>query len=275
MTHGSADDVDGNVAGLGDACPTVAGDIEGEGRCELEMGGEFLQVAVDGLTAVAVLCLFGAVFTLDKGKKVLGVGIGVFVEDALYVGHDAHLHLLSGLAAGIEEGALADVGLAKMGKVDGGYAAKIEGEHEHVAGEVEYGTMAEGGFFDTGDVGLGEGSLGRLVDAGIDMQEGVAVGGESCCHCLVVDGAQVAQIERRGVAAQVLAAQPGLVGEGEHGGDGFEGQVLVAAEAHEAAECLGIVVCRTASPCITEQSDLLTYEVEHGDLEIHAVLFIL
>ena len=153
-----------------------------------------------------------------------------------------------------------------MGKVDGGYAAKIEGEHEHVAGEVEYGTMAERSFFDTGDVGLGEGSLGRLVDAGIDMQEGMAVGGESCCHCLVVDGAQVAQIERRGVAAQVLAAQPGLVGEGEHGGDGFEGQVLVAAEAHKAAERLGVVVCRTASPCITEQSDLLTYEVEHGGL---------
>ena len=39
MAHGSADDVDGHVAGLGDACPTVAGDIEGEGRCELEMGG--------------------------------------------------------------------------------------------------------------------------------------------------------------------------------------------------------------------------------------------
>ena len=135
--------------------------------------------------------------------------------------------------------------------------------------------MAESGFIDSGDVGLGEGSLCRLVDAGIDMLEGVAVGGESCCHCLVVDGAQVAQIERRGVAAQVLAAQPGLVGEGEHGGDGFEGQVLVAAEAHEAAERLGVVVCRTASPCITEQTDLLTYEVEHGDLEIHAVLFIL
>ena len=32
VPHGSADDVDGHVAGLGDACPTVAGDIEGEGR---------------------------------------------------------------------------------------------------------------------------------------------------------------------------------------------------------------------------------------------------
>ena len=64
----------------------------------------------------------------------------------------------------------------------------------------------------------------------------------------------------------MLAAQPGLVGEGEHGGDGFEGQVLVAAEAHEAAECLGVVVCRTASPGIAELTDLLTYEVEHGGL---------
>ena len=67
MPHSSADDMDGHMAGLGDACPTVAGDIEGEGRGELEMGGEFFRVAVDGLTAVAVLCLFGVVFTLDKG----------------------------------------------------------------------------------------------------------------------------------------------------------------------------------------------------------------
>ena len=32
VPHGSADDVDGHMAGLGDACPTVAGDIEGKGR---------------------------------------------------------------------------------------------------------------------------------------------------------------------------------------------------------------------------------------------------
>ena len=39
MAHGSADDVDGHVAGLGDACPTVAGDIEDEGRLEVRREG--------------------------------------------------------------------------------------------------------------------------------------------------------------------------------------------------------------------------------------------
>lgn len=133
--------------------------------------------------------------------------------------------------------------------------------------------MAEGGFLDACDVDFGDGSFGCLVDAGIDAEEGLAVSCEACCYCLVVDGAKVAHIERGGVAAHVLAAHPCLVGEGEHGGDGVEGHVLVASEAHEASEGLDIVGCGAASSCISEQAYLLAEEVEHGGL-VAGLLFV-
>ena len=112
MAHGSTDNVDGDIKTLCYACPTVTGDIERKGRGELKTFCKLLKVAIDGLGAIAILLLFGAIFSLDKGKKVLGVGVGIFVEDALYVGHDTYLHLLAGFAAGIVDIALTDVGLA-------------------------------------------------------------------------------------------------------------------------------------------------------------------
>ena len=54
MPHGTADDVEGDLVGLGDAGPAVARHIEGQGSGELEVRGEPPQMAVDGLGAGAV-----------------------------------------------------------------------------------------------------------------------------------------------------------------------------------------------------------------------------
>lgn len=83
-----------DILRLGNARPTVACHVEGQGSGKMEVGRELFQVAVDALCTVAVLLLLGAVLALDKRQEVWGdVGVCVFVEDAQNVGHDSDLHL--------------------------------------------------------------------------------------------------------------------------------------------------------------------------------------
>ena len=98
--------------------------------------------------------------------------------------------------------------------------------------------MSEVGSLDTRHVASGEGSLGGFIDACIDVAEGMAVGGDAFCHCLVIYGAQDAHIEGGGVAAHVLVAHPGFVGECKQWAHGVDAQVIAIAETHESAECL-------------------------------------
>ena len=255
-----------DMGSLGDARPTMACDIEGERGGEMENGGELLKMAVDALCAVAVLLLLSAVLLLDKRQEVLGLGVGVFIEEALNVRLYAHLHLLACLATGVVDCTLTDVRLAQKGKVDGGDTPQIEREEEHVAGEVECGTMGKVGMFYAYDVILGDGTLGGLVDACIDGVEGLTVGGESFGDGLVVDGAQDAHIERCGVAAQVLVAQPGLVGKGELRRDHIKREVTTVTVAHEAVERLDIMGSRAVSAYLAKQVGLTAEEIEHGCL---------
>ena len=119
VAHGTADDVEGNVAALGNGGPGVTGYVEGQRDGEAKESGELIEVAVDALRAVAVLDVLGAVLTLYQGKEVLRAGVGILVEQALDVGLDADAHLLPGLASGIDNEALLHIGLAQVGKVNG------------------------------------------------------------------------------------------------------------------------------------------------------------
>ena len=122
--------------------------------------------------------------------------------------------------------------------------------------------MSEVGSLDTRHVASGEGSLGGFIDACIDIAEGMAVGGDAFCHCLVIYGAQDAHIEGGGVAAKVVVAKPCLVGKGELRCHIVEMQVAPFSEAHEAVECLMIAVGCAVASCLVEHGDILTEEAE-------------
>ena len=69
MSHRSADDADGDVFALRNACPAVSRYVEREWGGEFELGRELFEEAVDGARAVAVLVPFRAVFFFDQGEE--------------------------------------------------------------------------------------------------------------------------------------------------------------------------------------------------------------
>ena len=151
--------------------------------------------------------------------------------------------------SGVDQIALADVCLAQEGEVDGGDAAQVEGEEKHVAGEVQFGLVAQVGFFDAADFFHADGALCGFVDAGVDWTEGVAVLGEPGGNCFVVNGADDTQIKGGGVAAEVLSTEPGFVGQCKLWGEGIEGEIAVVAESHQVVQGLDVVGCRAESAC--------------------------
>lgn len=109
-----------DILRLGNARPTVACHVEGQGSGKMEVGRELFQVAVDAQCTVAVLLLLGAVLALDKRQEVWG-GCGCLRICRGCAGCRARFGLASApcLTAGVDDATLADVRLAQKGKVDG------------------------------------------------------------------------------------------------------------------------------------------------------------
>lgn len=117
VSHGSADDAEGDVLRLRYACPAVAGDIEGDGGGDAGKLAYGFQLAVDAVELVVVLLHLVAVFIEDDGKEVAGGGVGVSVEDGPHLLFDVDGERAVGLVADIGDGVTSEVGLAEEGEV--------------------------------------------------------------------------------------------------------------------------------------------------------------
>ena len=99
------------------------------------------------------------------------------------------------LAARVGELTVGDVRGAKVGHIDERHAASVVAEEEEIAGLGKVGSVCEvevpelAHFFDA------EGAVTGLIDSGIDLTEGVLIGGEAGSYGPVIDGSELAHVE--------------------------------------------------------------------------------
>lgn len=115
---------------------------------------------------------------------------------------------------------------------------------------------------DAADVCKADGAARGLVDPRVDGGKGIALRDDAFGCCLVVDAAQDAHIERRGVAAKATGAQPRLIRLDERDGEHGEADVGAVAECGDAAECLSVSVGGALSALGTEHADMPVHEGE-------------
>ena len=175
-------------------------------------------VGAQGL-AVLRVCLLGDE-TMKDGEEVGRVRAVVLADDGVHDGFDSDLDGLAGLAAGIVDVAVVDVGGAQVGQIDKRHATAGEAEEEQVAGKLQLlqvpaEPLVVGRFAQTDkSVGNGEmeealdvlgldGTFARLGHSGIGQCERVARG-QTQTDCPIENGMQAAQVTRRCVAADAL-----------------------------------------------------------------------
>lgn len=235
MSHGLADDGDGYLLVVGDGGPGVAADVRAERDVRSQHGGELLQAVVVGAQCLAVLDVgFLRVETVEDGEEVGGAGTVVLADDGLhdglYLDHDG----LAGLAAGIVDMSVTEVGRAEVSQIDKGHPPAGEAEKEEVAGKLQLAyvsveTLMLGGFalMDQTDgngemdealdvIGL-DGTFVGLVHAGIDQRKWV-VRCQPLAYGPIEKGMQATQVAGGTVAADTLAPKPGLIVQDDVGG---------------------------------------------------------
>ncbi len=260
-----ADDRGGDVLAAGDAGPGVTRHIHGERMGQLEPLGEGGQMVVDAVLRPFVVASLPA-RRLDDGQQEGGALRGIAVDYLLHLALPLDGKLLTGLLPLVDEIAAAEVGRGEIGHVDERHAPGVEAEHEHVAGESQLGAVSEVETLQAAYLAQADGTLDGLVDAHIDMAEGVAVGDELLLDGVVVDGAEVAQIERAGVFGDADAPQVSLVELHEVGVDGVELHVMTVAEAQEAVQCGEEAFGRAVAPEAPEDGNALLHEVLQGGI---------
>ena len=212
----------------------MAHDIHGERNGQAGHAPDGLQVAVDTHELVAVLPAPCIARLADEGEQIGRVG-GVPGDDGGHLGLHLDHQGLSRLLAPIDDVAVYHVALAQVGHVYETHAAGVETEEGHVAGKTECGTGLERQLPDAPDVVYADGALGGLVYPGVDLAKGLVVGGQPLLYGGVVGRAQVAHIERGGVAEQSPPPEIGLVEADGVFVECFEGHIHIGPEVHETA----------------------------------------
>ena len=262
MAHCLTDDANGDVFLLGCRGPRMARNIHGERNGDACHDAYLLEVAVDAEHGVEILAALGAVFTDDDGKEILCGRRAVGVDDGLHGALPSDGELLPGLLAAVDDVVVAEVFLAQKRHVDKRHAAHVEREEKHVARKGKWGVGCEVESLDAADVGKADGAARGLVDTGVDCGKGIALRDDAFGCGLVVDAAQDAHIERRGVAAKATGAQPRLIRLDERGGEHGDADVGAVAECGDAAERLSVSVGGAQSALGTEHADMPVHEGE-------------
>ena len=262
MAHCLTDDANGDVFLLGCRGPRMARNIHGERNGDACHDAYLLEVAVDAEHGVEILAALGAVFTDDDGKEILCGRRAVGVDDGLHGALPSDGELLPGLLAAVDDVVVAEVFLAQKRHVDKRHAAHVEREEKHVARKGKWGVGCEVESLDAADVGKADGAARGLVDTGVDGGKGIALRDDAFGHGFVVDAAQDAHIERRGVAAKATGAQPRLIRLDERGGEHGEADVGAVAECGDAAERLSVSVGGALSALGTEHAYMSVHEGE-------------
>ena len=262
MAHCLTDDANGDVFLLGCRGPRMARNIHGERNGDACHDAYLLEVAVDAEHGVEILAALGAVFTDDDGKEILCGRRAVGVDDGLHRALPSDGELLPGLLAAVDDVVVAEVFLAQKCHVDKRHAAHVEREEKHVARKGKWGVGSEVESLDAADVGKADGAARGLVDTRVDRGKGIALRDDAFGRCLVVDAAQDAHIERRGVAAKATGAQPRLIRLDERGGEHGDADVGAVAECGDAAERLSVSVGGAQSALGTEHADMSVHEGE-------------
>ena len=240
----------------------MARNIHGERNGDACHDAYLLEVAVDAEHGVEILAALGAVFTDDDGKEILCGRRTVGVDDGLHGALPSDGELLPGFLAAVDDVVVAEVFLAQKCHVDKRHAAHVEREEKHVARKGKWGVGCEVESLDAADVGKADGAARGLVDTRVDRGKGIALRDDAFGCCLVVDAAQDAHIERRGVAAKATGAQPRLIRLDERGGEHGEADVGAVAECGDAAERLSVSVGGALSALGTEHADMSVHEGE-------------
>ena len=230
----------------------MARNIHGERNGDACHDAYLLEVAVDAEHGVEILAALGAVFTDDDGKEILCGRRAVGVDDGLHGALPSDGELLPGLLAAVDDVVVAEVFLAQKRHVD----------KRHVARKGKWGVGCEVESLDAADVGKADGAARGLVDTGVDRGKGIALRDDAFGCGFVVDAAQDAHIERRGVAAKAAGAQPRLIRLDERGGEHGEADVGAVAECGDAAECLSVSVGGALSALGTEHAYMSVHEGE-------------
>lgn len=262
VAHCLTDDAYGDVFLLGCRGPRMARNIHGERNGDACHDAYLLEVAVDAEHGVEILAALGAVFTDDDGKEILCGRRAVGVDDGLHGALPSDGELLPGLLAAVDDVVVAEVFLAQKRHVDKRHAAHVEREEKHVARKGKWGVGCEVESLDAPDVGKADGAARGLVDTGVDCGKGIALRDDAFGHGFVVDAAQDAHIERRGVAAKATGTQPRLIRLDERGGEHGEADVGAVAECGDAAERLSVSVGGALSALGTEHAYMSVHEGE-------------
>ena len=262
VAHCLTDDAYGDVFLLGCRGPRMARNIHGERNGDACHDAYLLEVAVDAEHGIEILAALGAVFTDDDGKEILCGRRAVGVDDGLHGALPSDGELLPGLLAAVDDVVVVEVFLAQKCHVDKRHAAHVEREEKHVARKGKWGVGSEVESLDAADVGKADGAARGLVDTRVDCGKGIALRDDAFGHGFVVDAAQDAHIERRGVAAKAAGAQPRLIRLDERGGEHGEANVGAVAECGDAAERLSVSVGGALSALGTEHADMSVHEGE-------------
>ena len=260
VPHGLADDANGDILLFGSRGPRMARNIHGERSGDAGKSTNLFKVAVDAEHSVEILAALGAVFADDDRKEILCGRRSVGVDDGLHVLFPSYGELLPRLLAAVDNVVVAEVFFAQVGHVYKRHAAHIEREEEHVArkGHSFVGSQVEG--FDAADVGKAYGAARGLVDTGVDRGERFTLRSQSFGYGLVVNAAKYAHIERRGVAAETVGAQPRLIRLYERGTEHGEADVGTVAKAHKTVERLAVSVGSAHAPLTAEHVDMPAHE---------------
>ena len=262
VAHCLTDDANGDVFLFGCRGPRMARNIHGERNGDACHDAYLLEVAVDAEHGVEILAALGAVFTDDDGKEILCGRRTVGVDDGLHGALPSDGELLPGFLAAVDDVVVVEVFFAQKCHVDKRHAAHVEREEKHVARKGKWGVGCEVESLDAADVGKADGAARGLVDPRVDGGKGIALRDDAFGHGFVVDTAQDAHIERRGVAAKATGAQPRLIRLDERGGEHGEADVGAVAECGDAAECLSVSVGGAQPALGTEHADMPVHEGE-------------
>ncbi|EJX08208.1 hypothetical protein EVA_03681 [gut metagenome] len=248
MAQRLADHLDGNTAVLGGGGPGVAKGVGRHGERDGQSAGKPMEQAVvapeGGLVFAVAAVEGGGTGATEDGQQVGTAGRngrGVTAAELVAGGRqEFNGEGGAGLAAVVDQEALAELAFLQVGKVDKGHAAKEKLEAGQRLGLAEVG--ASGIVVkEPAELGTGKGFLLAGVYAGEDIAEkGGDVTGPSGGYTVVVDSAKHAEVGREGVGRRATGTEVVLVGFEEPAGDAGKGDGVAATEGAEGTEGVGV-----------------------------------
>lgn len=263
MPQAGADDREGHVAVAGHRGPAVARRVGGEPAVVGQQARELAQLAVVAAQRRLVLAVGGQRLGLrEDGKDVGGLArcLCIAVDQLADPGLDADAERLARLAAHVADRAVAHVRLAQEGDVDEGHAARAITEEEQIARQRQRTIARQIEAAQLREQQTVDGPLARAVHARVDPLERAVLRGEPQPHGLVVDGPEVAHVERAGVARDAPRREVGLILTHQLLGELLEGQLGAREELREAADRALVVLRRAEAPAASERLDLRAHE---------------